>query len=119
MTYKVLKNALMEVVEYGIDRTGEAPGEGYGDAHRRLAPHADSSADLGIDGPTGPSEPGHRKYVCQEDDYSLEVGEIEAFALVLKIDKGDGAYTSSEVKATSNYDTDKANNRAVLRIDMR
>ncbi|GGJ83120.1 hypothetical protein GCM10011583_13490 [Streptomyces camponoticapitis] len=185
VTYKVLKTALMEVVEYGTGRTGEAPGEGYDEAHRRLALNTDSSADLvatgdeaagkpggkvvvtpsirndgpgwiqnnesddhpallvnipkgttavevpeeckpfGIDGPTGPSEPGHPKYVCQEDDYTLEVGEIEAFAIVLKIDKGRRADTSGEVKATSNYDiepvydTDKSNNKAALSIDVR
>ncbi|MFD3487994.1 hypothetical protein [Streptomyces sp. NPDC058665] len=185
VTYKVLKNALMEVVEYGTDRTGGAPGEGYDEAHRRLALDTDSSADLvatgdeaagkpgtkvvvtpairndgpgwiqnnesddhpallvnipkgttavevpeeckpfGIDGPTGPSEPGHPKYVCQEDDYTLEVGEIEAFAIVLRIDKGRWADTSGEVKATSNYDidpvydTDKSNNKATLTIDVR
>ncbi|MFI6084629.1 hypothetical protein ACIBBB_27265 [Streptomyces sp. NPDC051217] len=185
VTYKVLKKALMEVVEYGTDRTGEAPGEGYDEAHRRLALNTDSSADLvaagdeaagkpgskvvvtpsirndgpgwiqnnesddhpallvnipkgtkavevpeecrpfGVDGPTGPSEPGHPKYVCQEDDYTLEVGEIEAFAIVLKIDKGRRADTSGEVKATSNYDiepvydNDKSNNKATLSIDVR
>lgn len=184
VTFKVLKKALMEVVEYGTGRTGEEPGEGYDQANRRLALDTDSSADLvaigdeakgkpgakvivtpairndgpgwiqnnesddhpallvnipkgttavevpencrpfGIDGPTGPSEPGHPKYVCQEDDYTLEVGEIEAFAIVLKIDKGRRADTSGVVKATSNYDIDpvydlnKANNTAALRIDV-
>lgn len=183
--FKVLKKALMEVVEYGTSRTGEDPGEGYDQAHRRLALDTDNSADLvatgdeaagkpgskvivtpsirndgpgwiqnnvsddhpallvnipkgttavevpeeckpfGIDGPTGPSEPGHPKYVCQEDDYTLEVGEIEAFAIVLKIDKARKTDTSGQVKATSNYDidpvydTDKTNNKATLTIDVR
>lgn len=182
--FRVLKKALMEVVEYGTSRTGEDPGEGYDQANRRLALDTDSSADLvatgdeakgkpgakvivtpsirndgpgwiqnnesddhpallvnipkgttavevpenckpfGIDGPTGPSEPGHPKYVCQEDDYTLEVGEIEAFAIVLKIDKGRRTDTSGVVKATSNYDidpvydTNKANNKAMLSIDV-
>ncbi|WP_329033866.1 hypothetical protein OIE71_16385 [Streptomyces sp. NBC_01725] len=182
--FKVLKKALMEVVEYGTSRTGDDPGEGYDEAHRRLALDTDNSADLvatgdqakgkpgsevivtpsirndgpgwiqnnesddhpallvnvpkgtkavevpaeckpfGIDGPTGPSEPGHPKYVCQEDDYTLEVGETEAFAFVLRIDKGRQRDTSGEVKATSNYDiepvydTNKANNKATLSIDV-
>ncbi|MFG2172346.1 hypothetical protein ACGFMO_13295 [Streptomyces niveus] len=182
--FRVLKKALMEVVEYGTSRTGEDPGEGYDQANRRLALDTASSADLvatgdeatgkpgakvivtpsirndgpgwiqnnesddhpallvnipkgtkavevpencrpfGIDGPTGPSEPGHPKYVCQEDDYTLEVGEIEAFAIVLKIDKGRRTDTSGVVKATSNYDidpvydTNKANNKATLSIDV-
>ncbi|MFI6011511.1 LPXTG cell wall anchor domain-containing protein [Streptomyces sp. NPDC051243] len=44
--FKALPNALMEAVEYGTGPTGEAPGEGFGDSHRRLTLTADSSADL-------------------------------------------------------------------------
>ncbi|MER6674621.1 hypothetical protein [Streptomyces sp. NPDC000983] len=44
--FKALPNALMEAVEYGTGRTGEAPGEGFDDANRRLTLTADSSADL-------------------------------------------------------------------------
>ncbi|MEU9730720.1 hypothetical protein [Streptomyces sp. NPDC048002] len=44
--FKALPNALMEAVEYGTGATGEAPGEGFDDANRRLTLTADSSADL-------------------------------------------------------------------------
>lgn len=44
--FKALAHALMETVEYGTSPTGETPGEGFGDSHRRLALNADSSADL-------------------------------------------------------------------------
>ncbi|MGD1217120.1 LPXTG cell wall anchor domain-containing protein [Streptomyces krungchingensis] len=44
--FKALPNALMEAVQYGTSATGEEPGEGFGDSHRRLTLTADSSADL-------------------------------------------------------------------------
>ncbi|GAA4073883.1 LPXTG cell wall anchor domain-containing protein [Streptomyces shaanxiensis] len=44
--FKALPNALMEAVQYGTGPTGEAPGEGFDDSHRRLTLTADSSADL-------------------------------------------------------------------------
>ncbi|WP_369244268.1 LAETG motif-containing sortase-dependent surface protein [Streptomyces sp. R41] len=44
--FKALPNALMEAVQYGTSATGEAPGEGFSDSHRRLTLTADSSADL-------------------------------------------------------------------------
>ncbi|MET9829765.1 LPXTG cell wall anchor domain-containing protein [Streptomyces sp. NPDC006385] len=44
--FKALPKALMEAVEYGTGPTGEAPGEGFDDSHRRLTLTADSSADL-------------------------------------------------------------------------
>lgn len=44
--FKALPNALMEAVQYGTSATGEAPGEGFSDSHRRLNLTADSSADL-------------------------------------------------------------------------
>ncbi|WP_031478300.1 LPXTG cell wall anchor domain-containing protein [Streptomyces bicolor] len=44
--FKALPNALMEAIEYGTGPTGEAPGEGFGDSHRRLTLTADNSADL-------------------------------------------------------------------------
>lgn len=44
--FKALPKALMEAVEYGTGPTGEAPGEGFTESHRRLTLTADSSADL-------------------------------------------------------------------------
>ncbi|CAL9548774.1 hypothetical protein [Streptomyces sp. Tu 3180] len=44
--FKALPKALMEAVEYGTSPTGEAPGEGFDESHRRLTLTADSSADL-------------------------------------------------------------------------
>ncbi|GHH24550.1 LPXTG cell wall anchor domain-containing protein [Streptomyces lanatus] len=44
--FKAQPSALMEAIEYGTSATGEAPGEGFGDSHRRLTLTADSSADL-------------------------------------------------------------------------
>ncbi|MFH0518768.1 hypothetical protein ACHBTE_16550 [Streptomyces sp. M41] len=44
--FKALPKALMEAVEYGTGRTGEAPGDGFDDSHHRLTLTADSSADL-------------------------------------------------------------------------
>ncbi|WP_406347968.1 LPXTG cell wall anchor domain-containing protein [Streptomyces sp. NBC_00144] len=76
-----------------------------------------------IDGPSGPSAPGKRKYVCLPPDHIYEVGSLHAYKFVLKIEKG-AKDTSSEVKATSAYDIhpvfDKnpANDKAKLVIDV-
>ncbi|MET9530236.1 MULTISPECIES: hypothetical protein [unclassified Streptomyces] len=76
-----------------------------------------------IDGPSGPSAPGKRKYVCTPPDHTFEVGSLHAYTFVLKIEKG-AKDTSSEVKATSVYDIhpvfDKnpANDKAKLVIDV-
>jgi LPXTG-motif cell wall-anchored protein len=44
--FEALPKALMEAVEYGTGRTGEAPQEGFSDSYKRLTLTADSSADL-------------------------------------------------------------------------
>ncbi|MCX5049136.1 MULTISPECIES: LPXTG cell wall anchor domain-containing protein [unclassified Streptomyces] len=44
--FKALPQALMEAVEYGTGKTGETPGEGFGDSYRRQTLTADSTADL-------------------------------------------------------------------------
>jgi LPXTG-motif cell wall-anchored protein len=44
--FKALGTALMEAVEYGTSASGEAPGEGYDDSHRRMTLTADNTADL-------------------------------------------------------------------------
>jgi LPXTG-motif cell wall-anchored protein len=44
--FKALPQALMEAVEYGTGKTGEAPGEGFDDSYKRLTLTADSTADL-------------------------------------------------------------------------
>ncbi|CAM5648319.1 hypothetical protein SALBM311S_07593 [Streptomyces alboniger] len=56
--FKALPNALMESVEYGTSATGEAPGEGYDDSHRRLTLTADSTADLAATGDRAKARPG-------------------------------------------------------------
>ncbi|MGV9644779.1 LPXTG cell wall anchor domain-containing protein [Streptomyces sp. NPDC003514] len=61
--FKALPNALMEAVEYGTSATGEAPGEGYGDSHRRLALTADSSADLAAVGEDTEALAGDRQSI--------------------------------------------------------
>ncbi|MET7699612.1 hypothetical protein [Streptomyces sp. NPDC005485] len=57
--FKALPKALMESVEYGTGRTGEAPGEGYTDSYRRLTLTADSTADLAATGDRVKARPGH------------------------------------------------------------
>ncbi|MFI6492287.1 LPXTG cell wall anchor domain-containing protein [Streptomyces sp. NPDC050564] len=57
--FKALPKALMEAVEYGTGRTGEAPGEGYTDSYRRLTLTADSTADLVAVGDRAEARPGH------------------------------------------------------------
>ncbi|MFJ3709273.1 hypothetical protein [Streptomyces sp. NPDC090053] len=78
---------------------------------------------FGIDGPSGPSAPGKRTYVCLPSDHLYEVGSLHTYKFVLKIESG-AKDTSSEVKATSVYDIhpvfDKnaANDKAKLVIDV-
>ena len=60
-------------------------------------------APFGIDGPTGPSEPGHPVYVCWHNDNLLEVGQSLSYLFVLKVTSASGE-TRGEVKATSVYD---------------
>ncbi|MFI6566043.1 CARDB domain-containing protein [Streptomyces sp. NPDC050534] len=60
-------------------------------------------APFGIDGPTGPSEPGHPVYVCWHSDNLLEVGQSLSYLFVLKVTSASGR-TRGEVKATSVYD---------------
>ncbi|MBY8340972.1 hypothetical protein JYK17_13115 [Streptomyces sp. KC 17012] len=80
-------------------------------------------APFGIDGPIGPSEPGHPVYVCWHNDNLLEVGQALSYRFVLKVTSASGV-TRGEVKATSVYDIhpafDKnpANDRASLTIDV-
>ncbi|WP_328319805.1 LAETG motif-containing sortase-dependent surface protein [Streptomyces sp. NBC_00388] len=78
---------------------------------------------FGIDGPSGPSAPGKRKYVCMAPDHIYEVGSLHSYPFVLRIESG-AKTTSSEVKATSGYDIhpvfDKnpANDKAKLAIEV-
>ncbi|MFI6661175.1 CARDB domain-containing protein [Streptomyces sp. NPDC050523] len=60
-------------------------------------------APFGIDGPTGPSEPGHPVYVCWHSDNLLEVGQSLGYLFGLKVTSASGQ-TRGEVKATSVYD---------------
>ncbi|MFJ4920623.1 hypothetical protein [Streptomyces sp. NPDC088725] len=78
---------------------------------------------FGIDGPTGPSEPGKPVYVCVPSDQTLDVGSVHSYAFALKIQKG-AHDTSGEVKATSVYDIKPdfdhtpANDKARLTVDV-
>lgn len=80
-------------------------------------------APFGIDGPSGPSEPGHPVYVCWHNDNLLEVGQSLSYLFVLKVESASGQ-TRGEVKATSVYDIhpafDKnpANDTAYLTINV-
>ncbi|MGV9569016.1 LPXTG cell wall anchor domain-containing protein [Streptomyces nigra] len=61
--FKALPDALMEAVQYGTSATGEAPGEGYDDSHRRLTLTADSSADLAAVGEDTEALAGDRQSI--------------------------------------------------------
>ncbi|MET9452268.1 hypothetical protein [Streptomyces cinerochromogenes] len=181
--FKALPQALMEAVEYGTGRTGEAPGEGFDDNYRRLTLTADSTADLaaegdlvegapgsrvtvtatlrnhgpgwignqdsddqpalmvripegtvakevpkdcapfGIDGPTGPSEPGHARYVCWPAGHTIDVDQSLDYTFVLEIGKT-ARSTRGEVTAGSVYgihpafDKNRANDTAYLAVDV-
>jgi len=56
--FKALPHALMEAVEYGTSRTGEAPSGGFDQAYQRLAMTADSSADVVAVGDRAEAAPG-------------------------------------------------------------
>jgi LPXTG-motif cell wall-anchored protein/uncharacterized repeat protein (TIGR01451 family) len=56
--FKALPHALMEAVEYGTSRTGEAPSGGYDQAYQRLAMTAGSSADVVAVGDRAEAAPG-------------------------------------------------------------
>ena len=78
---------------------------------------------FGIDGPTGPSEPGKPRYVCSPADHTIEVGQSLTYSFTLKL-KDTVQDTKGEVRATSVYDIhpafDKnaANDTAALTIDV-
>ena len=81
-------------------------------------------APFGIDGPSGPQgTTGKPKYVCWPQDGTLDVGQSLAYTFTLKI-KESAQDTEGEVKASSvydiapKYDTNRANNSAVIRIDL-
>ncbi|MFJ2962399.1 LAETG motif-containing sortase-dependent surface protein [Streptomyces collinus] len=79
-------------------------------------------APFGIDGPSGPQgTPGKPKYVCWPQGGTLDVGQSLAYTFTLKI-KESAQDTKGEVKASSvydiapKYDTNRANNTAVISI---
>ncbi|MFJ4541672.1 LPXTG cell wall anchor domain-containing protein [Streptomyces tibetensis] len=81
-------------------------------------------APFGIDGPSGPQgTPGKPKYVCWPQDGTLDVGQSLAYTFMLKIKKSTQD-TEGEIKASSvydiapEYDTNRANNTAVIGIDV-
>ncbi|MEU3932887.1 LAETG motif-containing sortase-dependent surface protein [Streptomyces sp. NPDC029044] len=81
-------------------------------------------APFGIDGPSGPQgTTGKPKYVCWPQDGTLDVGQSLAYTFTLKI-KESAQDTKGEVKASSvygiapEYDTNRANNTAVIGIDL-
>ncbi|MFJ5728561.1 LPXTG cell wall anchor domain-containing protein [Streptomyces paradoxus] len=81
-------------------------------------------APFGIDGPSGPQgTTGKPKYVCWPQDGTLDVGQSLAYTFTLKI-KESAQDTEGQVKASSvydiapKYDTNRANNRAVISIDL-
>ncbi|MEU1317504.1 LPXTG cell wall anchor domain-containing protein [Streptomyces tibetensis] len=81
-------------------------------------------APFGIDGPSGPQgTTGKPKYVCWPQDGTLDVGQSLAYTFMLKIKKSTQD-TEGEIKASSvydiapEYDTNRANNTAVIGIDV-
>ncbi|MFF5649906.1 LAETG motif-containing sortase-dependent surface protein [Streptomyces collinus] len=81
-------------------------------------------APFGIDGPSGPQgTPGKPKYVCWPQGGTLDVGQSLAYTFTLKI-KESAQDTKGKVKASSvydiapKYDTNRANNTAVISIDL-
>lgn len=80
-------------------------------------------APFGIDAPTGPSEPGHPKYVCWHDDNLIEVGQSLSYTFRLKLGKNvkdtKGAVTASSVYGThQTYDKNTSDDTAYLKIDV-
>ncbi|MFF5366592.1 LPXTG cell wall anchor domain-containing protein [Streptomyces sp. NPDC013187] len=81
-------------------------------------------APFGIDGPSGPQgTTGKPKYVCWPQDGTIDVGQSLAYTFMLKI-KESAQDTKGEIKASSvydiapEYDTNRANNTAVISIDL-
>ncbi|MFF9091389.1 LPXTG cell wall anchor domain-containing protein [Streptomyces sp. NPDC014991] len=80
-------------------------------------------APFGIDGPTGPSEPGRPRYVCWPADHTIGVGRSLDYTFVLEIGKT-AQDTQGEVTATSVYgihpafDKNPANDTALLSVDV-
>ncbi|MCS0604899.1 hypothetical protein NX794_27330 [Streptomyces sp. LP11] len=80
-------------------------------------------APFGVDAPTGPSEPGHPKYVCWPADQIIEAGQKLDYTFVLKIGKG-ARDTRGEITASSVYgthldvDKNRANDTAYLDVDV-
>ncbi|MFI6852595.1 LPXTG cell wall anchor domain-containing protein [Streptomyces sp. NPDC050416] len=81
-------------------------------------------APFGIDGPSGPQgTTGKPKYVCWPQDGTLDVGQSLAYTFTLKIEKS-AQDPEGEVKASSvydiapAYDKNRANNTALIRIDL-
>ncbi|MEU8473033.1 hypothetical protein AB0F30_35015 [Streptomyces sp. NPDC029006] len=80
-------------------------------------------APFGIDGPTGPSEPGRPRYVCWPADHTIDVGRSLGYTFVLEIGKT-ARDTQGEVTATSVYgihpafDENPANDTALLSVDV-
>ncbi|WP_031161317.1 hypothetical protein [Streptomyces durhamensis] len=78
---------------------------------------------FGIDGPTGPSEPGHTTYVCAPGDHTLEVDQSLDYTFVLKIGKT-AQDTRGEVSVSSVYgihpafDRNTSNDTAYLNVDV-
>lgn len=81
-------------------------------------------APFGIDGPSGPQgTTGKPKYVCWPQGGTLDVGQSLAYTFTLKV-KESAQDTEGEVKASSvydiapEYDTNRANNTALISIDL-
>ncbi|MFJ8050853.1 LPXTG cell wall anchor domain-containing protein [Streptomyces luteogriseus] len=81
-------------------------------------------APFGIDGPSGPQgTTGKPKYVCWPKDGTLDAGQSLAYTFTLKI-KESAQDTEGEIKASSvydiapEYDTNLANNTAMIGIDL-
>ncbi|MEV4785900.1 LPXTG cell wall anchor domain-containing protein [Streptomyces tuirus] len=81
-------------------------------------------APFGIDGPSGPQgTTGKPKYVCWPQDGTIDAGQSLAYTFMLKIEKSTQD-TEGEIKASSvygiapAYDTNRANNTAMIGIDV-
>ncbi|MFF8726971.1 hypothetical protein ACF073_10825 [Streptomyces sp. NPDC015171] len=80
-------------------------------------------APFGTDGPTGPSEPGHARYVCSPGSHTIDVDQRLDYTFVLEIGKT-AKDTKGEVTASSVYgihpefDKNRANDTAYLFVDV-
>ncbi|MFF8672043.1 hypothetical protein [Streptomyces sp. NPDC015242] len=81
-------------------------------------------APFGIDGPSAPQgTPGKPRYVCWPADGTLDVGQSLNYTFLLQIEESaqdtEGKVTVSSVYGvTPAYDGDRANNSALIRIDL-